>query len=92
MGMRLALVAVRATYEGPWTLATGKEEGLKIFGLGEGEHVALDYVIGELRDSTVYNSVGVHPLPFRRVEKYRLRKVSNGCLQPQSTTVEVILK
>lgn len=89
--MRLALVACVGSHEGPWTLAKGNETAVKIVGLGEGEHVVLDCKIGELQESTIFDEGGVFPLPLRRMEKYRLRKVVNGCKQSKPTTVEMIL-
>lgn len=91
MGTRLALVACKASNEGPWTSACGNETALKVTDLGKGEHVILSMEIGELKESVTYYANGVYPLPWKRVERYKVSKHVPDGVRAFPTTVEIIL-
>ena len=91
MATRVALVACSESTEGPWTLAKGNESGIKIIHLVEGEHVELHMEIGEVKDHSVFLSPGVFPLPWRRMDRYRVCKHVKDGVSPSPTTVEIVL-
>jgi hypothetical protein len=91
MKTRLALFACYSNTEGPWTRAKGNELGIQILHMVEGEYIMVEMEIGDLKDTVVFNSPGVFPLPWKRLDKYRvIKKVTDG-VAPAPTTVEIVL-
>ncbi len=91
MGTRVALLACVGTAEGPWTIAKGNEAALKVVHLMEGEHVRVEIMVGDLQDQITYDSPGVFPLPWKRIDRYRVCKVVDDGVSGSPTTVEVVL-
>lgn len=85
---RLALVAMKFASEGPWARAKGNEQAVQITHLLEGEQVRFDMTIGDLSDSISYDQPGLYPLPFKRMERYRVSKTHT---LGSPTTVEIVL-
>lgn len=91
MKTRVALVACRRTSESAWTLSRGNETGIKILFMGKGEHVRVDIEVGELTDSAIFDSPGVFPLPWKRLDRYRVTKHADDGVEPSPTQVEIVL-
>lgn len=91
MATRVALLACVGPADGPWTLAKNNERAVKVVHMMEGEHVRFEMEIGELKDSLVFDSPGVFPLPWPRMGRYRVCKVLGDGVRGSPTTVEVVL-
>lgn len=91
MATRIALVACTNKTDGAWSSAKGNERAIKIIHLVDGEHVVLEAEIGDLRHQEEFSVPGVFPLPFRRMERYRVGKWVDDGVKPSPTTVEIIL-
>lgn len=89
MKTRMALVAVRETYEGPWQRARGYETGVVIEGLEEGAKVLLESMLsGQFNLPIEYEQCGTFHF-FPPCEKFRFVKQANH--QPSATYVKVII-
>lgn len=91
MATRMALVACTNATEGPWTLSKGNESAIKIVHLVDGERVVLDMRIGDLSDTHQYDLPGTFPLPWKRMDRYRVIKEVDDGVRPSPTTVEIVL-
>lgn len=91
MGTRVALVACTNSTDGAWSVAKGNELELKVTNLGKGEHITLFMEIGELSESVNYYEAGVFPIPWKRMERYRVGKHVGTGVKPLSTSVEIVL-
>ena len=91
MAMRVALVACTDATEGPWTFARGNETAIKIVHLVSGERVVVDMKVGDLSENTTFDQPGTFPLPWKRMEKYRVIKQVDDGVRPSPTTVEIVL-
>lgn len=91
MATRVALVACMNAAEGPWTLAKGNETGVKIVHLVDGERVGVEMKIGDLSDTHFFGLPGTFPLPWKRMERYRVIKQVDDGVRPSPTTVEIVL-
>lgn len=91
MATRLALVACSESTEGPWTLAKGNERGIKIVHLVEGERVSLEVKIDSVYGVAFFDQPGSFPLPWERIDKYRVSKEVSLNVRGSPTTVEIIL-
>jgi hypothetical protein len=91
MKTRLALVACRRTSESAWTLSKGNETGIRILFMGKGEYVKVEIEVGELKDSVIFDTAGVFPLPWKRFDRYRVTKHADDGVEPSPTQVEIVL-
>lgn len=91
MAARTALVACTVATEGAWSSARGNERSIKIVHLVEGEYVIFEAEIGDLRHQEEFSKAGVFPLPFKRMERYRVGKRIGEGVRPSPTIVEILL-
>lgn len=91
MATRVALVACEQATEGPWTLAKGNEQGIKIVQLGEGERISLEVKIDGIFGFATFDQAGSFSLPWSRFDRYRVVKEVNDGVRGSPTTVEMIL-
>jgi len=89
MPSRLAMIACREAYEGPWTIAKGNESKLEIFGLGQAEGIKLELETSEGLQSFEFSSNGLYAWPTQG-SRYRVCKVV-GNLGYHETTVRILL-
>jgi hypothetical protein len=87
----VALVACINSTDGVWSVAKGNESGIKISGLGRGEYVTLHMELNGTKESVNLYECGIFPLPWPRMERYRVSKLVNPGVIPAPTTVEITL-
>lgn len=88
MRTRLALVACKASHQGPWLRARGNETGVRVMKLGKGERVMMVAEQGSVQTMTEFSTEGTFPLPkFSRV---RFDKLAGEECMP--TFVEIVVE
>lgn len=88
MKPRMALVAVKGNFEGPWQRTSGREGGILVENLGEGEVILLDYSIErQLQLPIAIESNGRFPFP--KCDSFRfVKQQANG---KSETFVQVLI-
>jgi len=91
MNAKLALLACKGSFEGPWSRPQGNEGGIKVSGMGGDDLVFVEYAIGSLSTTAVYElGEGENPFHCPDCKRYRILKETKTPGTP--TTVEVLFK